>query len=182
MSFDDISRLIFGRPSAVADLRAPCAEFFFPDRRPQDHLIDLRERMVPAFLDLLTDLVNEDQKLISINQWMYHIMINEYMISRRGRLTTLDVTCGLKEVLSVTYAFILEHARGANGVVDPAWLAPMMTRRLPRLHEYMTRMYPGQEIYHKATLKYNRILSNLTFIHVSTKISLSTFRKFRSVI
>ena len=168
MSFDTISLMLVGRPTDQSDLRAPMEAFFFPETPNRCSVwIDMKERAIPAILDILTDLVTEEQRLLTINYWFLHRLIPEYLESRISRLATLDETRGLSNLISVFLGFVYARIRDNEFRVDSDWLVNLIQSKFPTLMPYLAERYPTGATFVSATVNMERLTSNMQFFSVS---------------
>ena len=128
--------------------------------------MNLREKCFPSFLDLLTDLIPEEQRLICVNQWVYHECFNSHVCAPDVTNTTNDDTLGLKDTFVTVMSAIYARARDHLAVVESDWLIELLQQHLPGLIEYLTNKFPTGPTFFTGHLDYARLASNLEYLEV----------------
>ena len=167
-AFDPISLIFLGRENDENDtsMESAVAEFFFPSYMGGETWMNFREKCYPAFLDLLTDLVTEEQRLICINQWIYHSCYDNHAFNPDVTNTVNDDTMGLKDVFITVMSSIYERARDHVAIVDSEWLVSLLQQHLPALVAHLQEKFPNGQTFFTGHLNYARISSNLEYLEV----------------
>ena len=165
-SFDELSTLFFGQAGVQAELKPAVAEFFFPRYLKGDTWVNLREKMYPAFLDVLCDLIPDRQRIIFINQWLYQDCMQDHITSSNELVCRTEDTFGLKDKFIDILSLILDRARTNDGHVTSDCIQGLIQQHFPSLAKLLRKMFPNGETFKSGKLSYPRIVSNLTYLEV----------------
>ena len=164
--FDEISTLFFGQPGGQGDLEPAVEEFFFPRRLKGDTWLNLREKAFPAFLDIVCDLATERQRILCINQWIYHTCFQDHVTSSNELPTRSEDTFGLKDRFVSILSTLYDRARANGGLVTSDCINTVLQSKLPRLVTHMRQKFPEGNTFHSGHLNFARLASNLSYMEV----------------
>ena len=169
-AFDPVSLVFLGRENNENEggLETAVAEFFFPRHLGTETWLNLREKCFPSFLDLLTDYVTEEQRLISINEWTYQKSFTEHAYSPDVTTSDNEDTLGLKDAFITVMSATYERARDNAAVVESDWLLELLQRHLPGLVSFLLEKFPDGPTFHTGHMNYARIASNLEYLEASS--------------
>lgn len=162
--FDPVSKILVDRPSDDCDLKSPVMAFFFPTGSSGETWLNLRERCYPAILDVFSDLVTEEQRMLAINFWFYERSMIEHMQTDLSDRDENEDTFGLYDIMVTLLALIYQRARAHKGLVHSDWLTTLLFEKLPGLLTYLAQKFPQGAHFYTGTLDYERITSNLSFL------------------
>ena len=129
--------------------------------------INFREKCLPSFLDLLTDLIPEEQRLICVNQWVYQKSFPDHAYAPDVTNDANDDTLGLKDHFIAVMSAIYDRARDHVSIVESDWLIELLQRHLPGLMTFLDEKFPTGQTFFTGHLNYARLASNLEYLEVN---------------
>ena len=167
-AFDPISNIFLGRENDenAGSIEPAVMEFFFPRFMDGETWLNFRDRCLPSFLDLLTDLIPEEQRLICVNQWVYQKSFTDHAYAPDVTNTTNDDTMGLKDKFIAVMSAIYNRARDHVSIVESDWLIDLLQRHLPGLLLFLEEKFPTGQTFFTGHLDYARLASNLEYLEV----------------
>ena len=164
--FDPLSQLFLGRPTCPDDLKSAVEEFFFPRALGKDTWINLREKVYPSFLDLICDLIPDRQRIIFINEWIYHTCFTAHTDALDGSIEVTEDTFGLKDIFITILSEIYTRARDNGGLINSDWIYILLQQHLPQLVQELSRKFPSGDTFQTRYVNYTRVSSNLEYLEV----------------
>ena len=161
-----MSHLFLGRPTCPDALESAVEEFFFPRSLGKDTWINLREKAYPSFLDVICDLVTERQRIICMNEWIYHSCFTSHTDSLDGSVEVTEETFGLKDVFVNILSGIYTRARDNGGLITADWIYILLQQHLPSLIRHLNLKFPTGETFHTGHINITRVSSNLEYLEV----------------
>ena len=167
-AFDPISLVFLGRENREDDgsLESAVSEFFFPRHLGGVTWMNLREKCLPSFLDLVSDFITEEQRLICINEWVYQKSFVEHAYSPDVTANNNEDTLGLKDAFITVMSAMYERARDSAAMIESEWLLELFQQHLPRMIAFLLEKFPEGPTFHTGHLNYTRIGSNLGYLEV----------------
>ena len=143
-------------------------EFFFPRSLGKDTWINLREKAYPSFLDAICDLIPERQRIIFINEWIYHSCFTAHTDSLADSDGVTEETFGLKDVFITILSSIYSRARDNAGLINSDWIYILLQQHLPVLVRELNLKFPVGNTFQTCYINFARVSSNLEYLEVKT--------------
>ena len=161
-----MSQLFLGRPTCPDALDSAVEEFFFPRHLGRDTWINLREKVYPSFLDIICDLIPDRQRIIFINEWLYHTCFSAHTDSLDDSVEVNEDTFGLKDVFVNILTSIYTRARDNGGLITSDWIYILLQQHLPSLTRELNLKFPTGDTFLTRYVNFPRISSNLEYLEV----------------
>ena len=142
------------------------SEFFFPRALGKDTWINLREKAYPSFLDVICDLIPERQRIIFINEWIYHSCFTAHTDALDDSDGVDEETFGLKDVFVNILTAIYTRARDNGGLITSDWIYILLQQHLPNLIRELNTNFPVGNTFQTRYVNFTRVSSNLEYLEV----------------